>query len=1168
MPGNFFEQFVDEERNAGPVIRSAPRVSPLPNDYQIGKDQRDSGRDDRREAREDRRETREVGDKQFSHEMDLRGKFDAQPGVKTYRVAIPQLAQGLYTSNSPEGDLALIYAYAKVMDPDSVVREGEAAAVSNTDTIAGRLVARLGKELERTGSFSPDARANLRTEMYRKVAELHSAYDGQRRRYIDDARAYGIDPVRVVGPNDGLPFHDKIKDYFKADPRRLEAIGIGGGKTPWQQDTVAPAPGGFAGALDGRKSIPIPPEMQAEYQDYVSRNRGMLDPDGYARMRARLDEKYGFPSNGPEQYETNRQYAIRANKAVQQGGNLSLAIPAPDTEMTVKDRVNNAVFNSPLGAAVMAAPLGGGMDEVAGGIRSLALGTDYTVERDLADATRQRIMADRPGAALAGSIGGAMGGGLALANGLLRYAPRLAGAMNTAGGQFATGIGGGAVQGALENNDNRTLGAGIGAGAGGLGTAAGRYIAAPLLESASRTKAADAIYNGAVNSWNAITGRNAALRNAPRLTGDEKALSDAFPELTRIRTNLQDARDLGLPYALGDASPKLRTLTGAVTRRSVDAREMADDILGQRGLDQADRAIRLIDTHLAPVTDLNQRRDQWLRAAQNASEPLYRQANNMGIELDDGIRTSLQTQYGRDALQRAVRIAEGEGVDPFNIGFVADDGGNYTLRGLEGQNAWRYRDAPAPDPINTMPSQTFRDWNNREFNHRGPLDLVSWVHQNGGLIDHGGELRHMGISRARRGMDFAGNDSRFGPLLNERGMTFDEAAERAWEAGYFPGHDRPDVNAFLDTFRNTYEGNDRRWAMGDESLVAGFEQAKDANNFARKTKGETGRRPIIDTSEPAGPRDFAPDSAYNPIVEKQPTFHTLDLVKRGLDARLNDAKNPVTGEIDFEGNPELMAVDTFRKRFVGQLDAQNGIYPQARAEYEKYIGNREALDLGEEGFTKGLAPRDMQHLIGKLDLTPQNGVLMDAPRLGEYRRGFATAMADAARNVRQSNNPFETIYGPKTMKEKVAMLYPDAPRFDRAYQLETDMNRTKNEALGGSATAGRLQADKQLLGSTDFGETLGNGAMQFATGGGVSGAMTMARNLIGDRLSLGFGNAGVERADRLAPMLMSADNQQEVLDYLSDAAMRNAEIERRRKIAQQFGGATGGLLGPTLVPQF
>lgn len=69
---------------------------------------------------------------------------------------------------------------------------------------------------------------------------------------------------------------------------------------------------------------------------------------------------------------------------------------------------------------------------------------------------------------------------------------------------------------------------------------------------------------------------------------------------------------------------------------------------------------------------------------------------------------------------------------------------------------------------------------------------------------------------ARRGMDHVGQEQRFGPLVNDQGMTLDDAALQAWEAGYFPERtERPTVNDFLDALRGTQEGYDRRFLPSD-----------------------------------------------------------------------------------------------------------------------------------------------------------------------------------------------------------------------------------------------------------------------------------------------------------------------------------------------------------------
>ncbi len=51
--------------------------------------------------------------------------YESLPPVKEYRVTLGNLATGLNTGDDGTGDTTLLYNYAKVMDPASVVRESE-----------------------------------------------------------------------------------------------------------------------------------------------------------------------------------------------------------------------------------------------------------------------------------------------------------------------------------------------------------------------------------------------------------------------------------------------------------------------------------------------------------------------------------------------------------------------------------------------------------------------------------------------------------------------------------------------------------------------------------------------------------------------------------------------------------------------------------------------------------------------------------------------------------------------------------------------------------------------------------------------------------------------------------------------------------------------------------
>ena len=76
-----------------------------------------------------------------------------------------------------------------------------------------------------------------------------------------------------------------------------------------------------------------------------------------------------------------------------------------------------------------------------------------------------------------------------------------------------------------------------------------------------------------------------------------------------------------------------------------------------------------------------------------------------------------------------------------------------------------------------------------------PLRLASFLQREGGLVDEGGELRANDFMRQRPG------------LVNREGLPLDAAALKAWEEGYLPGTERPDINALLDALDSDLKGH-------------------------------------------------------------------------------------------------------------------------------------------------------------------------------------------------------------------------------------------------------------------------------------------------------------------------------------------------------------------------
>jgi hypothetical protein len=100
---------------------------------------------------------------------------------------------------------------------------------------------------------------------------------------------------------------------------------------------------------------------------------------------------------------------------------------------------------------------------------------------------------------------------------------------------------------------------------------------------------------------------------------------------------------------------------------------------------------------------------------------------------------------------------------------------------------------------------------------REPLRLAEFLRQQGGVQNEGGELGQM-LDRVQ---------NRPG-LINKDGLSLDAAAERAWEDGYLPGLDRPDINTLLDHLESDLKGHPV-YSAKDEAAAGAFHDALDRN---------------------------------------------------------------------------------------------------------------------------------------------------------------------------------------------------------------------------------------------------------------------------------------------------------------------------------------------------
>lgn len=386
------------------------------------------------EARSDRRESDDRTQRGFDNTQSLRKEFDGLASVKQYKLVFPALASALNSARNPQGDNALIYAYAKVMDPDSAVREAEGEAAAGTAGAIQAAVERYKKSLGYSDARGlPEGVARgLLAEMNRKVAGMARAYGRDRAEYQRLAQVNGIAPEDVVGPfvaQGNMAEYQRGLDRLREDNKAAASIAGSGDRYVTDEDRA------FFKRFD------------AAYRAGATQQelRGMLEASG-RQWTPDIAEEVGRRDRG----EPTAGFLPSESGIIEDIGGLL-----------------GDVANHPLGTGVASA-----LNAGAFGVPQLLAGDEVF------DAMRRQ----NPKAAFAGDVLGGIMGTAGAAYGLTRAGlslPRAATAAN---------IGYGPIYGFNTNEDNRAVGAGIGLVGSLVGEGLGRYVAAPAIEALSRTR--------------------------------------------------------------------------------------------------------------------------------------------------------------------------------------------------------------------------------------------------------------------------------------------------------------------------------------------------------------------------------------------------------------------------------------------------------------------------------------------------------------------------------------------------------------------------------------------------------------------------------------------------------------------------------------------------------
>ncbi|UXY14758.1 hypothetical protein N8I74_15755 [Chitiniphilus purpureus] len=134
-------------------------------------------------------------------EGSLRKEFDSLPDVKAFNdVRQSYLTiKGVAANPSAPNDIALIFSYMKMLDPGSVVREGEFATAQNAAGIPDRI-----RNVYNKAISGERLNPGQRNEFVRSAGDVYSSrvgrYNDLAERYRSYAADYGADPERVARP--------------------------------------------------------------------------------------------------------------------------------------------------------------------------------------------------------------------------------------------------------------------------------------------------------------------------------------------------------------------------------------------------------------------------------------------------------------------------------------------------------------------------------------------------------------------------------------------------------------------------------------------------------------------------------------------------------------------------------------------------------------------------------------------------------------------------------------------------------------------------------------------------------------------------------------------------------------------------------------------------------
>ena len=161
-------------------------------------------------------------EKTASMEDTLRQNYVKMPEVTGYKEVVTAFNSATTAGNTLAGDLNLVYAFAKAMDPGSVVREGEQVMIARTGGVFDRLKGMV-ESISGGARLTPEIRMALMNELNTRVLAWQQQHDAVRSQYENIARSRGLSVGNVVdaAPTINLPITRNQADVDRLPPGQM-----------------------------------------------------------------------------------------------------------------------------------------------------------------------------------------------------------------------------------------------------------------------------------------------------------------------------------------------------------------------------------------------------------------------------------------------------------------------------------------------------------------------------------------------------------------------------------------------------------------------------------------------------------------------------------------------------------------------------------------------------------------------------------------------------------------------------------------------------------------------------------------------------------------------------------------------------------------------------------